>query len=65
MVSPTWICHERRHPQAQMLALDGEHRTLCMVCTLIHRRGGDDAVEAARAEREVEIGWLTQRSVGS
>jgi hypothetical protein len=58
VIRPGTACLQRGHPQAEVLTSTGEHGTVCQVCTLIHRRGGDAAVAEARADLLAEATWL-------
>ena len=60
MIQPGVACQQRAHPLSEVMTATGEGGVICEVCTLIHRRGGDDAVMASRADVLVEAEWLTQ-----
>ena len=64
LIRPGTVCQQRGHPQAEALTTTGEGGTFCEVCTLIHRRGGDAAVEGSRADVLVEAAWLTGQRGG-
>jgi len=59
VVVPSHVCRERGHPLVAVRASSDQQVVMCTVCTLVHRYGGDAAVDASRRDPAQEVSWLT------